>query len=194
MKAIRILATMMALALALVPVKAKAAEEMQFVELQAECCYKQVDYGLFERYDTAGNLISSTYVEDSLFKVNSTLTEGWGQYKQEGKVVEGTFKEANLDTKGYLRCQFTVGSTVYDACVKVKLLDWASAQKKATVKSTGNGGSTGGNGDSTGGNGDSTGGNGDSNTSGNGDSDITYPGWTDDESSDSDETYEGWVD
>lgn len=103
MKTMRRVTTILVLALALIlPMQVKAAEE-QFVELQAECCYKQVDYGLFERYDTAGNLISSTYVEDSLFKVNSTLTEGWGQYKQEGKVVEGTFKEATLDTKGYLR-------------------------------------------------------------------------------------------
>ena len=166
-------ALMMTLTLmASIPMQVKAAEvaqstEVQFVELQAECYYKQVDYGIFERYDAEG----TTFVEDALFKVNSTLTEGWGQYKQEGKVVEGSFKEATLDTKGYLRCKFTTGSTVYNACVKVKLVDWASAQKKATVKSTGKGTgeSAGGNGESASGNGESAGGNGES-AGGNGES------------------------
>lgn len=132
-------AAMMALVLIFVPMQVKAAEvaqaeEVQFVELQAETYYKQIDEGLFERYDADGNSISSTKVEDALFKVNATLTEGWGQYKNEGegKVIEGSFKEATLDTKGYLRCKFTVGSTVYDACVKVRgIKNWATEQKKS---------------------------------------------------------------
>ena len=132
MKTIRkFFTTMMTLALALmtsIPMQAKAAEvQPTTIPLVKDGYYQEVEKdGVFNQHDDEGNLISSIKVEDALFKVNATLTEGWGKATISESHVEGTFKDATLDTKGYFRCSFTTedGVVYDDVVVKVTATTW----------------------------------------------------------------------
>ena len=143
---------MMAMALML-PMQVKAAEaaqpvveteNIQLVELK-EGYYKQCGEGYFIRHDENGQVIySSTTVEKALFCVNSTLTSGWDQLTLDANFIKGTFKDATLDTEGYLRCSFTTESGVlYDeVIVKVKPYTYKAKNVDTSSRNTGNGGNT----------------------------------------------------
>ena len=219
----RFFATLLTMVLmASLPIQAKAAEvvQMETVQLVQDGYYQEVERdGVFQRHDAEGNLLSSIKVEDALFKVNSTLTEGWGKATIDGSHTEGTFKNATLDKKGYFHCTFTTeANVVYDKVV-VKVVvqsyeKWASENEaKAAADKAAASLSTSGNGDgNTSGNGDgNTSGNGDGNTSGNGggsssgngggsssDKNPGHQGWTDavtpTQSGDTNPGHQGWTD
>ena len=199
-----ILTTIMALALiAGIPMQAKAAEvQPTTIPLVQDGYYQEVEKdGVFNRHDAEGNLISSIKVEDASFKVNSTLTEGWGQGTIGESHIEGTFKNATLDTKGYFRCSFTTETGVVydDVVVKVKTIEWIEwaidiANKDAANKAAEAAAIVGANGGGNSDNGNSDSGNSNSGNSNSGNS-VSRPGnvgWVDAPSSVSRPYTNGW--